>query len=528
MKTEIGNHYWASSVLPYVALGLIGVLILCSGFFVVYGLLGICIWAVCMMAPILYIANWFRCNSDREKQSARLSVVAVIALMLIMLGEYGASSNSSVMFFLSIWKIGFVGLGIFFVFRCPSASHEAFRRLLGFRYARPLLALVILIVVAVIVQLLVVPTASVKGSIRAITYYGTLVIALYLVLAIFNRSSAFGSVRTALRCVLAVLVLFGIFEMVTGLHLPTSIVNGADKNALATLSKVSETGVWIVATGPFYNPNNFCLFLSVLAFLSLPISGEGQKVSFGGMLLFYATLTLTAVLGSTIVSLGMLLLFAVWQILRPKAWRFKVFQLLLALACVFLFAGWFNSFIVFTVENWGIYRYVSVENRAVSAESVANDLALQWLNYENGGGSMWMRIVMYKDLISHIIDNPLGVGPGAIQSFLQMHPSASGLVDPHNWWLEFALAYGWVPFVAYLFFAGSFTFWMGRASLRARGTATLPIFIAFLMSCIGCISPSSCDFNTIVWLPVLLGLAALGLEVQAGKVSSGSRNEDDR
>jgi hypothetical protein len=135
---------------------------------------------------------------------------------------------------------------------------------------------------------------------------------------------------------------------------------------------------------------------------------------------------------------------------------------------------------------------------------------------------------MYKDLISHIIDNPLGVGPGAIQSFLQMHPSASGLVDPHNWWLEFALAYGWVPFVAYLFFAGSFTFWMGRASLRARGTATLPIFIAFLMSCIGCISPSSCDFNTIVWLPVLLGLAALGLEVQAGKVSSGSRNEDDR
>lgn len=85
-------------------------------------------------------------------------------------------------------------------------------------------------------------------------------------------------------------------------------------------------------------------------------------------------------------------------------------------------------------------------------------LILQVLNTQinnilSAQGSLWMRITIYMDSLSAAMNTCfLGIGPSAFSNYFSIHPSASGLVNPHNSYLEILVEYGAVIALCFVCF----------------------------------------------------------------------------
>ena len=203
-------------------------------------------------------------------------------------------------------------------------------------------------------------------------------------------------------------------------------------------------------------------------------------------------------IGSTIVTVAMLLTCLVWLLLFRPSLKVSI-AVLVAFVVVFqFFSPWFMQFL----------SSVAGASGGMTAD-LATDLGTQVTSYEYEGGSLWTRMTMYQDLLVLIANNPLGLGPGGLQQHFIANPSVTGLADPHNWWLEIAANYG-IP--AAIAFAALF---MSTAVLlfkefRRSCFAPCGIVLGLLsIPLIGSLAPSSFDYNTLAWLPFVLGVGLL-------------------
>ncbi|MFR2466808.1 MAG: glycosyltransferase, partial [Clostridia bacterium] len=139
----------------------------------------------------------------------------------------------------------------------------------------------------------------------------------------------------------------------------------------------------------------------------------------------------------------------------------------------------------------------------------------QMSNLDTGSGSMWKRLTMYGDLAGIAAAHPFGVGPGMIGPYFEANPSASGLSNPHNWWLEFLCLYGipaTIAYAAFLFYA------LVQMAVRYRKTGQFTCVLAivsYIAVGFGSVAPSSFDYTAYAWIPVLLAIASF-------------QNEEDR
>lgn len=492
---------------PYVLLAILCILIVTYKLFIQHGLAGallLLILATTAFFGLLDFSYRSRGNGGRRSEMHSLAVVSFV--LTLLLGEFGSATESNITFLVSVWKLLILVL-LCFVVRADSAHRFVLLRSV---VRNPVASAFVLTVCAVLLTStlqLIVLDVSVKGCIRAITFYGTLLAALYCAVGLLRQKADFALARTVFRWVLLILIGFAIFEMISGFHLPTSWLNGDDPTALAKQNQIAGRGIWITATGPCYNQNDFCLILAVIGCLSLPSRGESRFRFAAALVLVTLDLVLVASLGSTIVSMGMLAAVALWGLAFQWRLRFKIAWITCAVAGVFFVSG------AFFAQTGVLAELVQGSSSATTgpaagSTAVLNDFAVQSATYEQGYGSMWMRLTLYQQLISSIGANPLGVGPASIHAFLTENPTASGLIDPHNWWLEFALEYGWIPTLLYV----SFNILLVIKLLRCREACdgyTLSICAALCAMYVGSIAPSSSDFNVLLWIPVLLGCAFL-------------------
>ncbi len=496
---------------PYIALAVAAILIFCCGYFTPFGIAGITLLTALLCAAVAICLLGYRKMKIAGHEVEANKFCAASFIILFLVGEFGASTESRMSFLISFWRLGIL---LFFLVAVKKDSNDGFRAWLKIRSSQVILALAILLVTVCLVSVLhaVLDIGwSSKGAVRSILFYSSLALALYCAMVFLQSDETVSTIRTVFRVALALWIGFALFEMVVGFHLPSSWMNSSDETAVMKIAQVGDMSRWVSATGPYYNPNNFCLLLGILSCLSLPCWSEKKAGRRLALVLFYLTLLVVSSLGSTIVSIGMLVAFILWRLAtKGRSSVSALAQIALALFLVFLAPGGFLALLRELSEITRGLGPMTVDSFSVTnAADVTRDLGVQASNYKNGTGSMWARLTLYRDLLAAIAQNPFGVGGGGIHGYLTAVPSASGLIDPHSWFLEFALCYGWIPFVLYvatnvILVYGLLHRWdKGREDYPSRLCATLCV------SYIASFSPSSSDFNTILWLPVILGFAFL-------------------
>jgi len=493
---------------PYGALCAMSLLVMMSGFFVKAGPVALFFWgAIAAACLVFFVCSVARLRRGQSVEAAD-KLLAVSFIVVLLVGEFGASTESRFSFLVSIWRL------LVLLFLCIAVRRESQERypILDKLVQVPLVTLFVLTIAFMAfslgVQVLFLHNDNIKGIVRCVTYYGALVASLYCACVLMKTVDYWGTFQTVCRTALLILVALAIIEMLTGFHLPTSWLLSDSPDALLKLEKIGDPSLYITATGPCYNPNNFCLLLAILACLSIPVDCESMtRRCFAGVL-FYVTLTVVAMLGSTIISLGMVASVFFWF----AATRMKLVGLLGRLCCAF-----FCMFVVADLFLAGAGYLVGsraqesqstiVAVSAGSVETVAGDFSVQLKNYENGGGSMWMRINLYIGEMQAIAHNPAGLGPANIQSYFEENPSMTNLVDPHNWLFEFVMCYGVFSGLLYVGLLIVLTRDLCCLGRTGEFPYAAPLVVGLAGAMAGSFAPSSSDFNALLWVPVVFGVA---------------------
>lgn len=466
---------------------------------------------------VLYAALLF--IEKRRGDVEGIAEVALVSLVIAaVIGEFGASIDSRFMYVVSVWKIGVVIMTAVFLIWDARGMMIAARRMLEVPAGKCFVSLILILLVSTIAQVFLGIPEQMKGVARALTFYSCLALAGCLFTMFLTRDRMLFKAKSAIRVTLIIFIVFSFVEMLANIHLPTSWLYSDDPNVLASFASIKEQNPnwrWVTATGLFYNPNNHCLFLALLAALSLPASTESFRLQIGSVVIACIALLVTSMLGATIVSLSLFVSIVVWSVLSKAGRGLRLVAVFAACACMLFLPDPLMIAFMSLVECGGGGAVSLVEYGGGDATasvvgataSVAKDFSVQADNYAQGGGSLWKRLTMYVDLVKLIVSNPLGIGAAGVQPYFTSHPSISGLVDPHNWWLEMAACYGWVSGVALVTSFAVAGISAIVSIVKTSSDVSLCIVSGLCVAALGSLAPSSCDFNVLVWLPVLLGVA---------------------
>ena len=218
------------------------------------------------------------------------------------------------------------------------------------------------------------------------------------------------------------LIVVGLVEIFTGLHLPTS--GFCDKT-----SDFSRATNKHQATGFMYNMNDFSACITCLATVLLD-DRLGKK----RLLSLVAVILINQINDATTCTLAIVFFVFYYFLMlyedsnnRVKQLKKITFWVLCVGALLILFC---------------IGDELAKRNDFIGA------LVKQIVNANNSSGSLFHRIQIYKDGISAWLSCGIfGMGPAGFSVYFLKHPSVSGLINPHSLFLEILTQYGIVIFV---------------------------------------------------------------------------------
>lgn len=246
---------------------------------------------------------------------------------------------------------------------------------------------------------------------------------------------------TALYWLLNVLVLVGFIEIITGWHWTAS----AFKDYQSTINMYDNNHL---ATGFMYNMNDFSALLTCLSpILVTERLGKKRAVTLVGIVI------INHINDATTCNIAILFFILYYfLILRGECNKNAIaFKALFwtAIVLIIVIALCFNM--DFSERN-----------------DLLGAIARQITNARHGNGSLYRRIVLYKDALSAWFSTGMmGFGPAGFATYFTTHPSLSKLVNPHSLVLEILTQYGIVICGWFLWLL----LWMFRSAKKLYKTA---------------------------------------------------------
>ena len=203
--------------------------------------------------------------------------------------------------------------------------------------------------------------------------------------------------------------------------------------------------------------------------------------------------------------------------------------ILTLLICIFLFVlkqrkNLLKNYIFFclVIILIGTIYIASIQMCNSSSEnhfSLIADLHNHLKNYQTHQGSSFNRIMLYIDTWTAVIDTKfLGIGPNYFVKYFTIHPSVSGLVNPHNFWLEILSQYGIVVFILYIFLLVTLYTKMIKI-FKYKGNMEAVVFsIMFVDYIIVSLESSSFINYTYQWILIALSIAFIHINQWENKV----------
>lgn len=366
-------------------------------------------------------------------------------------------------------------------------------------------------------QLVLIPGLDLREGFKDIAALALGLMCVYCFYEANTDARDFRFILSVIRVLGAALILFALFEITTGIHLPTS--RFCDEAFLKSQWYVFRYGsarvIWHTATGPYYNQNDFALLLALLSPFFFPhksSSGAVKVFCYAGLAMIFAVL---AMCGSFIVTIAMIAGAGTFLIItRASLAKHAGIWTGAALIQIFI-SKWLYGLLIklygllsefLSGIRGGEAAYEAIDQTQTLGDALTDQIG----NLIVRRGSLYYRLTIYIDSVKAFLHSHLlGLGPGGLRRYFVANPSASGLVDPHNWWLEVLAQFGLPVFAVYAalyiaVFAKAIVFYRRTRFWGYACTASMLTVFA-----IGCIAPSSLIRVPYQWLPIALGVSML-------------------
>ncbi|MDF2686901.1 MAG: hypothetical protein K0S55_2084, partial [Clostridia bacterium] len=416
----------------------------------------------------LFLSSIFLTQNKIKIEHAILSVVVIL---MIYRYSFFSTYEFGIIFLTGIWLYV-----LFWVFRNKSHIDQSF-----IEYSLVFFGIWLLFA---LVQLMWVPISD--NTIRHIQYLFSGVSVVIIMVLYVNSIDKIRVVYRAWKIGLSSMLIVGWWEVLTDNHLSKS-------GALFY-------GYKNIATGAYFNPNDFAFFLVISIPLTFQMLMERKiQQQIFGLLMLMNSIYFIYLSGARLIYIVLLfisLLFIVYLLLIKRA--SLVFALFLTLFIGFIF---YNE--LFT----DFYQQIITMNTNDKSTDIRGEVT--------------------QNALSIIKGNILGVGPGNIESYIQQSSvllgfNTYGITNTHNWWIEILANYGIVIFILFLLF---FIVTMKKIfSLLVENYEyhryALPIFISLLSFIPACVDPSSIFGIDITWF--ILGFPLCIINVLVKKNIKGS------
>lgn len=331
-----------------------------------------------------------------------------------------------------------------------------------------------------------------NGGIELLSIFNGFVV--IFIAGLFLNSSE--RIETALKCLywlLNLLILLGLFEIVTGRHLPMSGYHDPQ-------SPISEYVNTHMATGLMYNMNDFSAMLTCMSPILVDARlGKKRLITLLGILFINhkndattCTLALFA-----FVAFFFMVVFG-GRNRKAFGYRLILWILFMGMAALFLL----------------------LSKDLASRNDVIGAVARQVGNAKQSNGSLYGRLVIYRDaLIAWYRSGMLGMGPSGFSPYFIAHPSVSELVNPHSLILEILSQYGiivcswFVGLLVMMFHSGRKLYEM--ADERCR-TAGLMVFSFVIIYSLASFAPSTFIGHSYQWLLIAVMCSQINCITEKG------------
>ena len=234
--------------------------------------------------------------------------------------------------------------------------------------------------------------------------------------------------KLLLICKLSIVALtvLGMFEIVTGIHLPTSSYYNVPALANSTSNPPS------VATGIFFNENDYCACLALFSPLFFPQVGKKLSVN----LLRMVELSLMEFIllkdDAIICLFGIVLGLVLYSIVATIKYR------------------WLVAGVIYAVVLEKIIMSFSLKR--ASGKGLSSEVKEQFSGVNTQTGSAYVRMHTYIKEFTHSISDAkgLGFGPYGVNKFLVPFDHDYVLSNPHSLWLELIANYGVLIFIFFV------------------------------------------------------------------------------
>ena len=280
-----------------------------------------------------------------------------------------------------------------------------------------------------------------------------------------------------------ILVIWGGIECITGIHLPMSYFNDDSINNLLNPK---------LATGIFYSENDFSAFLTCL----LPVMFYRRKLSILTIFTMIGVVYIDYINDANICLLALLAAIGYYLIFIHQ----YVKKGRRTFITIFVSAGFILCFLI------------SKNLKSLAKFSpLLNTIYVQYSNFNVSQGSMYDRLIIYADSVKASIQTFfLGVGPASFSNYFYKHPSSSGLVNPHNLYLEILLEYGIVIAVIFVWKIVSMIKIISKNAIVCKSRSVKWKYISccemLFIYCIVCIASSSFIGYAWQWVVIALGV----------------------
>lgn len=279
--------------------------------------------------------------------------------------------------------------------------------------------------------------------------------------------------------ILNFLIVFGMIEIVSGKHWITS--GYYDVN-----SSLYNYNNRHLATGFMYNMNDFSALITCMTpVLLLKRFGKKRLLSLLGV--FIINLRNDATTCSFAI-----ILFILYYFLIIKGGKTQK-------ATVFRVAFWI---VVLTMLALVLYYREQLTGRS----DVLGAAARQIRNAKMGMGSLYHRLIMYKDAINALVlSGMLGLGPSGFPKYFTIHKSMSGLVNPHAMIIEVLTQYGiiiagWYAFLLVKMFRTA----KSKVSINSSDENGLVVIAFVIVYFVASFAPSSFIGYSYQWILIAI------------------------
>ncbi|NMA65471.1 MAG: hypothetical protein GX957_04415 [Clostridiaceae bacterium] len=453
------------------------------------------------------------------------SALIIVCALLPIIGHISILEFSILGVTLTLYRV-FIPL-IFLSLLCKRLADNTIniKSLYGRQYCKFVFALGFMFIYGLI-SLFISPMVDKRIGCLEIYNIGLGILSIAIIYEISLKKDGLIIYLKTLRVLVALSVLYGIFEIVTGYHLAFSRYSDPTFLSISNL----ENKTINLATGLYYNENDFSTFIGLFSFLFLPHKNYKTKINVMCIIIFMHIIIILSINDSWIVLIGVMLGLISYLVIM----RAHIINWIISITIFFAssFGGtWIYIQVINLFNTWKFRQKVNLiisepatanlpatgektvipeKKTVISVDNVVNSQVMGALHKT---GSLYYRLYTYLVSIKETIKQTygLGFGPGSFSNFSKSLNTSKLLLNPHSLWIEIFTQYGMIVFFIFVAFLLDLFVKLYQELRKQEYTSQMVGMILALDITYVVVAFASSNWlnSPLIWLPIGLSLALI-------------------